>query len=56
MVCFQRGGVYTVSQMISFTDWFLTEIPDFLMSDAIKPLWGLLLAGYIVRLILDFRR
>lgn len=42
--------------MITFTDWFISAIPDFLMSDAIKPLWAVLLLSYIFKLILELRR
>ena len=52
----QRGGGNSMSQMMTFVNWFIEELPDFLMSDAIKPLWGLLLAGYIIRIVLDLRR
>lgn len=41
--------------MIDFTSWFLSAIPDFLWAEPIRYLWGLLLLGYIFRIILDFR-
>lgn len=40
---------------MDFTSWFLEEIPVFLWSEAIRPLWGLLLLGYIFKIIIGFR-
>lgn len=45
-----------MAEMKAFTLWFLDTIPDFLMSDPIKYLWGLALLGYILKLILNLRR
>lgn len=42
--------------MMEFSTWFIENIPEFLWSDAIRPLWALLLTGYIIRIILDLRR
>lgn len=44
-----------MAAMQSFTVWFLQELPEFLMAEPICYLWGLLLLGYIVRLILSIR-
>lgn len=44
-----------MAAMQTFTLWFLTELPDFLMSEPICYLWGLVLLGYIFKLIISFR-
>ena len=45
-----------MQEMMNFTTWFLNQLPAFLMSDAIKPLWGLIIVSYIIRIVLDIRR
>lgn len=43
--------------MQQFVTWFLTELPDFLMSEPICYLWGLVLLGYIIRIfVINLRR
>ena len=41
--------------MQNFTLWFIQNIPAFLLSEPIKYLWGLMLLGYIFKLIVSFR-
>lgn len=42
-----------MQEMMTFTSYLLEQIPDFLMSDAIKPLWAILLLAYIVSILRD---
>lgn len=44
-----------MAAMQSFTLWFLEELPDFLWSEPIRYLWGLMLLGYIFKIILSLR-
>lgn len=44
-----------MAAMQSFTLWLLEEIPAFLWAEPIRYLWGLLLLGYIFKLILSIR-
>ena len=44
-----------MAAMQSFTLWFIQNLPTFFMSEPIKYLWGLLLLGYIIKLIVSFR-
>lgn len=39
-----------------FTLWLLQNIPDFLMSDPVKYVWGFILSAYILRMILSLKR
>lgn len=40
----------------TFSLWLLEELPDFLMSDPIKYVWGFILSAYILKTILSIRR
>lgn len=40
-----------MAAMQSFTLWFLEELPAFLWAEPIRYLWGLMLLGYIFKLI-----
>lgn len=45
-----------MSAMQDFTIWLLDNLPDFLMSEPIIYLWGIMLFAYLVKLLLSFRR
>lgn len=41
--------------MIDFMEAVLDMIPDFLWSEPIKYLWGLMLTGYVFKIILGLK-
>lgn len=41
-----------MSDMISFSSWFFSNLPDFLLSEPIKYFTGLIITFFIVKLIL----
>lgn len=41
--------------MQDFCSWFLSEVPDFLWSEPIRYLWGLILVAYTFKIILSLR-
>lgn len=45
-----------MQSMISFSTWFLTNLPAFFMAEPIRYIWGLVLTAFVFRLILDLRR
>lgn len=40
-----------MSDMISFTSWIFNNLPDFLLSEPIKYITGLMISTFIVKLI-----
>lgn len=45
-----------MQSMISFSTWFLSELPAFFMSEPIRYIWGLILTAYIFRILISLRR
>ena len=41
--------------MQNFTLFFIQNLPIFFMSEPIKYLWGIMLLGYIFKLIVSFK-
>lgn len=42
-----------MSDMVSFSSWFFTNLPDFLLSEPIKYFVGLVISAFIIKLILS---
>lgn len=45
-----------MSDVQDFTLWLIQNVPDFLMSDPIKYVWGFILSAYILKVIVFIRR
>lgn len=45
-----------MSDIQTFSLWFIQNVPDFLMADPIKYVWGFILSAYILKVILFIRR
>lgn len=45
-----------MQSIISFWEWFLEEMPAFLMSEPIVYFVGLILLGYCIKLIVSLRK
>jgi len=45
-----------MQSMINFTTWFIEEFPNFLISEPVCYFVGLMILGYIIHLLLSFRK
>lgn len=45
-----------MESVTQFWTWFIEEFPAFLMSEPIKYFVGLIILGYIIKLIVSLRR
>lgn len=45
-----------MQSMITFSTWFLTNLPAFFLSEPIRYIWGLVLTAYIFKTFLSLKR
>lgn len=45
-----------MNEMIEFNEWFLQNMPNFLLSEPVKYMFGLVLLAYCLKIILSLRK
>lgn len=45
-----------MAEMIEFNEWFLVNMPNFLISDPVKYFFGLVLIAYCIKIFFSLRK